>query len=70
LLAHHREPTFEDEGQRERGHVKLCFARFDLRQIEDVVDESEQVTSRGQDVRQVIGLALVEGAEHLFEEHL
>ena len=45
-------------------------ARLDLREVQDVVDEREEVAARGQDVLSVLGLLLVERTEHLLAQDL
>ena len=59
-LPHHGQAALQDRRQRERGRVELHLPRLDLGQVEDVVDEAEQVAPGGEDVVEVVGLALVE----------
>src|SRR5260370_29196650 len=48
----------------------LHAAGLDLGEVEDVVDQREEVAARAPDVREVVGLLLVQLAEHLrSEEH-
>ena len=49
--------------------LELHPARLDLRQVEDLVDQLEQVAPRAADVLDVLLLALVEIAEHAVEQH-
>jgi len=44
--------------------------RLDLREIEDVVDEGQEMPARLQDVLEIFGLLLVDVAEHLLGEDL
>src|SRR5260221_9522704 len=58
-----------------RRHVEVVdverhLARFDLRQVEDVVDEGEQVLPRAVDVAHVLELLRVQVAEHALLQHL
>jgi len=48
---------------------QLHLPRLDLRQIEDVVDEGQQMSSRLQDVLQVFGLLFIDVSEHPLGEH-
>jgi hypothetical protein len=69
-LSHHDEPLLECLSHRERGARELHLARFDLGQVEHVVDEREQMAARREDVFEVLRLLLVHGAEHLLAEDL
>ena len=48
---------------------ELHASRLDLRQVEDVVDEREQVPSRVEDVAEVLRLLVVDLAEHALGQH-
>jgi len=69
--------AFPDQGQRvlDRGgkvevrQFELHPPGFDLRQIEDVVDEGQQVLPRSVDVLQVLVLFLVQLLEHALGQH-
>ena len=69
-LADQRRAVVEQHRQVGRRQVELHPAGLDLRQVEDVVDEREQVVARGVDVEQVLELLVVDLAEHLLGEHL
>src|SRR5438093_7052503 len=69
-FPHHRDAVLQRLDQRERVDVELHPACLDLRQIEDVVDEAEQVAAGAEHVVQVFGLLWVEWPKHLLEEHL
>src|SRR6266446_7211336 len=63
-LSHQDQRVLDGLRQIELAEFQLQPPGFDLRQIEDVVDEGEQMPSRVQDVLQVFGLLLVQLAEH------
>jgi hypothetical protein len=44
--------------------LQLQPSGFHLGQVEDVVDQGEKMPARGQDVLQVLGLLVVDLAEH------
>ena len=69
-LAHQRHRIGERRSDIECRQVELHPARLDLRQVEDVVDESQQVLARRIDVVQVILLLLVHVAKELLLQHL
>ena len=69
-LAHHHDAALERLAQRERRDLELDLPRLDLREVEDVVDEREQVVARREDVVEVLLLLLVDLAEHLLAQHL
>ena len=60
------------DGRREieAGELQLHPPRLDLRQVQDVVDEREEMAARGEDVLDVLGLLVVELSEHALPEHL
>jgi hypothetical protein len=66
----------QDQGVVDRGRqvelrqLQLHAPRFDLREIEDVVDEGEEMVSRLEDVLEILGLLLVDVAEHLLGQDL
>src|SRR5215469_16087285 len=49
-LAHEAETAFEGSWQVERAQLELHLACLDLREIEDVVDERQQMAARGEHV--------------------
>ena len=53
-LAHHHDAALERLAQRERAHLQLHLARLDLREIQHVVDQREQVVARREDVVEVL----------------
>ena len=63
-FANHHDPTFERFPQREGRDVKFDLAGLDLRQIENVVDQGEQVVAGRKDVGEVLLLLFVDPAEH------
>ena len=63
-LAHQGQGVVERRGQVEVRQLQLHPPRFDLGQIEDVVDQGQEMLSRGVDVLQVLVLLLVQLAEH------
>ena len=69
-LPDHHHPALERLAQREEPDLELHLARLDLRQVEDVVDQGEQVVGRGEDVVQVLLLLLVHLAEQLLLQDL
>src|SRR2546428_2673319 len=69
-LADERDRTTNGVGDGEGRALELEPARFDLRQIEDVVDERELMLARGQDVAQVICLLRVDVTEDLLKQYL
>ena len=69
-LAHHRDAALEGFLQRERRELELDLPRFDLGEVEHVVDEREQVVSGGQDVVEVLRLLFVDIADHPLAQHL
>ena len=52
------------------GEIELHPARLNLRQVEDLVDQFEQVPPGVADVTQVLVLTLVQLAEYSFEQHV
>ncbi len=69
-LAHHHHAALERLPQRERVHLELDLSGLDLGEVEDVVDQREQVVPGRDDVVEVLGLLLVDRADHLVAEHL
>ena len=69
-LAHHRRRRARALLQRERRDLELDLPCLDLRQVEHVVDEREQVVPRGEDVVEVLRLLLVDLAGHPLAQHL
>ncbi len=69
-FAHHHDASLERVVQRERRDLELDLSRLDLRQVEDVVDEREQVVPGREDVLEILLLLLVDLAEHPFAQHL
>src|SRR5256885_10139324 len=57
-------------GRRERRRLELHPASLDLRKVEDLVHQVEEMTPRGADVPDVIGLLRVQVPEHLLAEHI
>ena len=52
-----------------RRHLQLHAPRFDLRQIEDVVDQRQQMAPGGKNVVDIFILLLVQLAEEFFQQH-
>ena len=69
-LAQHRRRVVEHGPQVDRRVLQGHLPGLDLREVEDLVEELQQVAARAVDVVQVLLLALVELAEHPLEEHL
>ena len=69
-LAHDHDPALERLGQREGRDLEIDLAGLDLREVEDVVDQRQQVACRAEDVVEVLGLLLVDLAEQLLAQHL
>ena len=69
-LAHHRHGVLQRGGHREHGGLQPHLPRLDLREVEDLVEQLEQVATRAEDVAEVLLLPLVELAEHATEEHV
>ena len=69
-LTHEGEHAVDGVDGREGGDLQLHPAGLDLRQVEHVVEEGEQVPTGIQDVLHVVGLTLVELTEHPLEQHL
>ena len=69
-LAHQRQRILDGRRQVERRALELHPAGLDLRQVEDVVDQREQVPAGRVDVLQVVVLLVVEVAEQALEQHL
>ena len=69
-LPDHDHAALERLTQREEVALELHLPCLHLGQVEDVVDQSEQVVGRGEDVVQVLVLLLVHLAEQLLLQHL
>ena len=69
-LANHRDAVLDQVRQEDRFEVDLHLARLDLRQIENLVDQLEQMAPRVADVTDVLVLSLVELAEHPIEQDI
>src|SRR2546425_4818055 len=69
-FSDHRDAVLERRPQREDASLELHATRFDLRQIQDVVDEGQQMAARPEDVAQVVLLLGVDLAEHPLEQDL
>ena len=69
-LAQHRRRVVENGPQVDRRVLQGHLPGLDLREVEDLVEELQQVATRAVDVVQVLLLPLVELAEHPLEEHL
>ena len=69
-LADHRDAVLEQVGQGHRREVELHPPGLDLRQVEDLVDELEEVAPGVADVADVLLLALGQLAEHAVEQHV
>src|SRR3989449_6340813 len=69
-LAHEGQAALERGRQVERARLELHAAGLDLREVEDVVDEREQMATRRHDVLKILFLFGVEFAEHPLEEDL
>jgi hypothetical protein len=68
-FPHQHQRVLDGSRQVEVTEVQLHPPRFDLRQIEDVVDEAQQMPARVQYVVQVLGLFVVDVAEHPLHQH-
>ena len=69
-LAHHHDAALERLAQRERGDLELDLPGLDLRQVEHVVDQRQQVVAGREDVVEVLLLLLVDLAEQPLPQHL
>ena len=69
-LAHHDHAALEGVAQRERRDLELDLACLDLREIEHVVDQRQQVVGGGEDVVEVLLLLRVQLAEHALAQDL
>ena len=69
-LPDHRDAVLERLDEGETVDVELHPAGLDLREIEDVVDQREEVLPRAQHVVQVFSLLGVDRPEHLLDEGL
>jgi hypothetical protein len=68
-LAHQRQRVVDGARQTEFRKFQFHPPRLDLGEVEDVVDEGQQVSSRFEDVGKVLGLLVVDLAEHPLVEH-
>ena len=69
-FTHEQQRVVHRRRQLELRDVQLHASGLDLGQVEDVVDEGEEVLSRGQDIVQVLRLLLVGRPEHPVQEHV
>ena len=69
-LAHQCQRVLEQLSDIEAPQLELHAAGLDLRQVEDVVDQCQQMVPRRMNVAQVIDLLVVQLAEHFFNKHL
>ena len=69
-FADEREGVLEGVGDPEGGRLEGHLAGFDLRQVEHLVQQLEQVPTGVPDVADVLVLAIVELAEHPVQQHL
>src|SRR5712691_11387019 len=67
-LPNHRQTVVQRFGERERPELQLHPPGLDLRQVEDVVDQRQQMPTRTQDVFEVLGLLVVELAKKALGE--
>ena len=67
-LADHRNTLLERVAHRRVAQLELHLPRLDLRQVEDVVEQLQQVPPRAADVLEVALLLLVQLAEQTVEE--
>ena len=68
-LTHQREAVLQGFADDELRPVQDHLTGLDLRQVENVVDEFEQMFAGAPDVAQVVVLTLVELSNHAFQEH-
>ena len=68
-LADHRQRVFECAGNREDARIERHLARFDLGQVQDLVEQLQQMAAGVPDVAQVFLLPLVDLAEHALQQH-
>ncbi len=69
-FADHCQRGLHDAADAESAWLEHHLTRFDLRQVQDVVEQLEQVPARVPDVAQILVLALVDLAEHAIQQHL
>jgi len=69
-FPHQGEGVVDRGGKIEVGQLQLHPSGLDLREVEDVVDQGEQVLPRGVDVFQVLFLLLVEVTKQPFAQDL
>src|SRR6185437_13678226 len=69
-LSYHREAILQRFADDKFRAVQDHLAGLDLRQVEDVVQQLEQMLARAPYVAQVVVLTLVELAKHALQEHL
>ena len=67
---HKDQRVLDCRGEVESRELELHFPRLDLREVQDVVDERQEVTPRREDVLEVLVLFCVELAEHPLNEGL
>src|SRR5205807_4136910 len=64
-LAQQRQRVLQHLGKRQTADLQLHPSGFDLREVEDVIDQCEQMATRAVDIGNVFHLLLVEIAEQL-----
>src|SRR6266850_2206065 len=69
-LPDDRHTAVERRRQRERRDLELHTTGLDLREVQDVVDEREEMLARGEDVLLILTLLRVELSEHSGEHHV
>ena len=68
-LAHQDQRVVDRTRQIEVRWLQLHVPRLDLREVEDVVDQGQEMPARLQDILQIFRLLVVDVAEHLLGEH-
>ena len=69
-FPHQQQRVIDRRREIERRDVEVHSSRFDLREIEDVVDQGQQVLAGRQDVVQVLGLLLAHFTEHSLQQDI
>ena len=69
-LADHCHGVVHGTADAEHAGLEHHLTRFNLRQVQDLVEQLEEVPARVPDVSQVLVLALVDLAEHAIQQHL
>jgi hypothetical protein len=70
LLPHDGEGVRQEDAQLHLLELECHHARFDLRQIKDVVDEREQMLAAGENIADVVLLALAHRTHEAVLERL